>query len=137
MVLNSARPVTYPDLPAPRLIKYVRRTARGRNSCGMPAKKASFGDDEYVQQPLYPLGALHVPVQHQNELRAVLYLENDLTGGAFTRSAAGPTTSAGSSQAAISIDNAQLYDDSGAAGGRAHPRSCAKKSKNGPGYRKS
>lgn len=99
-------PQSYPDLPE-KIIKYVRRT-REDLILRHAFEEGLFRDDAYVHRRA-TRSVLCMPVQHQNELRAILYLENDLTGGAFTPHHLDLLRLLGA-QAAISIDNAQLYD---------------------------
>ncbi len=65
--------------------------------------------DEYVQSQ-QPHSVLCMPVVRQNNLMAVLYLENNLVSGAFTENIL-DVLELIASQAAISIENAILYSD--------------------------
>ncbi|MEL6470455.1 MAG: AAA family ATPase [Cyanobacteria bacterium J06623_4] len=66
-----------------------------------------FESDRYIS--LYqPKSAMCVPVNRQGELIGIVYLENNLTKGAFTRNHL-ETLQLLTSQAAISIENARLY----------------------------
>jgi GAF domain-containing protein len=68
-----------------------------------------FSGDEYVRRRC-PRSVLCLPITKQGELVGILYLENNLTPGAFT-----PDRQAVlellASQAAISLENARLYAD--------------------------
>jgi PAS domain S-box-containing protein len=68
-----------------------------------------FSHDAYVQRRR-PRSVLCLPITKQGQLMGVLYLENNLTSGAFTpdRQAVLELLAA---QAAISLDNARLYAD--------------------------
>ncbi|MEL6161090.1 MAG: AAA family ATPase [Cyanobacteria bacterium J06627_32] len=66
-----------------------------------------FESDRYIS--LYqPKSAMCMPVSRQGELIGILYLENSLIEGAFTRNHL-DTLQLLTSQAAISIENARLY----------------------------
>ena len=68
---------------------------------------AQFAGDRYIitQQPK---SVLCIPITKQGKLIAILYLENNLTVGAFTNDRV-ETLQILTSQAAISIENARLY----------------------------
>ncbi|MCC3420603.1 MAG: AAA family ATPase [Microcoleus sp. PH2017_07_MST_O_A] len=64
-------------------------------------------NDPYISQHK-PKSVLCLPIQHQGKAIGILYLENNLTVGAFTLDRLAVLQLL-SSQAAISIENAQLY----------------------------
>ncbi len=64
-------------------------------------------NERYISQ-YKPKSVLCLPIQHQGKAIGILYLENNLTTGAFTPDRLAVLQLL-SSQAAISIENAQLY----------------------------
>src|SRR6476469_5128271 len=67
-------------------------------------------NDSYVQQQ-QPKSILCSPILHQGKLLGILYLENNLATGAFTRDRV-ELLNLLCSQAAISLENARLYERS-------------------------
>ncbi|TVR11820.1 MAG: GAF domain-containing protein [Phormidium sp. GEM2.Bin31] len=67
-----------------------------------------FANDPYIQR-YRPRSLLCAPIERQGKLLGVLYLENNLTVGAFTRERL-DLLGLLCSQAAISIENATLYE---------------------------
>jgi signal transduction histidine kinase len=100
------RPVTPADLPQSAL-QYVSRTHERvlieDASAGQPSS-----EDEYIRQ-IHPKSILCLPILKQTTLVGVLYLENNLTAHAFT-SGRVAVLDVLASQAAISLENARLYD---------------------------
>ncbi|MEG4864391.1 MULTISPECIES: ATP-binding sensor histidine kinase [unclassified Microcoleus] len=88
------------------IINYVWRT---QETCVIndATTEAIFAADYYIIQH-QPKSVLCLPIQHQGKPIAILYLENNLTTGAFTPDRLAVLKIL-SSQAAISIENAQLY----------------------------
>ena len=70
-----------------------------------------YSDDEYVRQK-HPRSVLCLPVVKQTKIVGALYLENNLTPYAFTSSRVAVLELL-ASQAAISLENARLYNDLG------------------------
>ncbi len=68
-----------------------------------------FGNDEYVRRR-HCRSVLCIPLIRQSQLVGLLYMENNLIPGAFTPSRLGILELV-ASQAAISLENAQLYRD--------------------------
>ena len=68
-----------------------------------------FKTDKYITNQ-NPKSVLCTPIIHQGKLIGILYLENNLTTGAFTSDRL-EILKLLSSQAAISIENARLYQD--------------------------
>ncbi|MUL37109.1 hybrid sensor histidine kinase/response regulator [Gloeocapsopsis dulcis] len=68
-----------------------------------------FAVDPYILE-YKPKSVLCMPILHQGRLTGILYLENNLTTGAFTRDRL-EVLQLLSAQAAISIENARLYKD--------------------------
>jgi predicted ATPase/GAF domain-containing protein len=95
-----------PDLPR-SIVSYVRRTL------GALVLVDARTDDRYADDPCVRRRQLRsvlcVPVINQGRLRGVLYLENNLTAGAFTPERS-ELMQILASQAAISLENARLYD---------------------------
>ncbi|WP_017660645.1 trifunctional serine/threonine-protein kinase/ATP-binding protein/sensor histidine kinase [Baaleninema simplex] len=88
------------------VIYYV---ARRRESVVLndAAEASTFANDPYIRQ-FKPRSLLCYPIERQGKLVGVLYLENNLTVGAFTRDRL-DLLGLLCSQAAISIENATLY----------------------------
>ncbi len=88
----------------------VRFTARTKESVVLDnaAEAKMFAEDPYVAERM-PGSVFCMPVIHQNRLTAVLYLENNLSTGAFTERRK-ETLAVLAAQAAISLENAMLYD---------------------------
>jgi PAS domain S-box-containing protein len=68
-----------------------------------------YSEDEYVRQTR-PKSVLCLPLVNQSKLIGALYMENKLTPSAFTSERVG-VLEVLASQAAISIENANLYSD--------------------------
>ncbi len=93
---------------APRsLLNYVLRS-REAVVLDDAAEDPRFQNDPYVRLRL-PRSVLCMPVLHRGNALGVLYLENDLISGAFTPERL-ETLNLLSSQAAVSLQNAVLYD---------------------------
>ena len=90
------------------LIQYVIRSQE-KVVINDVAQDPVFGGLAYMQQRK-PLSLLSMPLIKQNKLVGVLYLENTLTTGAFTRRIQDGLEMLGS-QLAISLENALLYED--------------------------
>ncbi|NQE32587.1 hybrid sensor histidine kinase/response regulator [Microcoleus asticus] len=90
------------------LINYVARTQENvvlnDASC-----EGTFTADTYIVNQK-PKSVLCTPIVHQGKLTGIFYLENNLTTGAFTPDRL-EVLQLLSSQAAISIENARLYND--------------------------
>ena len=93
------------SLPA-SLIQYVARTQEALVLDRRPGRPG------FVQGPLlleqHPQSILCEPILHQGKLKGLLYLENNLTVGAFTPDRL-EVLHLLSSQATISLENARLY----------------------------
>lgn len=88
------------------LLHYVLRTKE--NVVLDDASRSSrFGSDPYIQQTL-PKSVLCIPIVRQQVFEGVIYMENNLTFGAFTEERL-EVMNMLAAQAAISIENAQLY----------------------------
>ncbi len=90
------------------IVQYVARLGESvlLNDAGSDAR---FWDDPYIAQ-VRPKSLLCTPIMHQGQVIGVVLLENNLTGGAFT-AARIELLQMLSAQAAISIENSQLYAD--------------------------
>lgn len=95
-----------PTLPT-AIIEYVQLT-RSSLLLNNPAADSRFANNAYVQQR-QPKSVLCLPVHTQGKLVALVYLENNLMENAFT-SKHQHALELLSSQAAISLVNARLYE---------------------------
>lgn len=104
----------YDDLPLNKasqliptsIMHYVART-KENVVLGNASKHEMFQQDLYIQQHK-PLSLLALPILYHNELTAILYLENNQSSDVFDRNRL-ETLQVLASQAAISIENAKLY----------------------------
>jgi predicted ATPase/signal transduction histidine kinase len=96
-----------PSLPV-SLIQYV---ARSRNTLVLhdACAEGQFMNDPYISQNAAK-SVLCVPILHQGKLAGMLYLENNLTEGVFTEDRL-EVLKILSAQAAISIENARVYEN--------------------------
>lgn len=99
-------PVNECDTVPQSLIHYVART-RETVVLAQAAADSRFGQDAYVAASK-PQSVLCLPFLNKGQLSGILYLENNLTTGAFTPDRL-EILRVLSSQVAISIDNARLY----------------------------
>jgi len=90
------------------LINYVARTQENVVLNDATCEGTFTADTYIVNQK--PKSVLCTPIIHQGKLTGILYLENNLTTGAFTPDRL-EVLQLLSSQAAISIENARLYND--------------------------
>ena len=72
-------------------------------------REETFAGDEYINTHR-PLSLFCAPIVRQGRLLGVIYLENNLTAGAFTRRRIRVLDML-SSQCAVAIENARLYDN--------------------------
>ncbi len=93
------------ELPV-AILNYVKRT-REQVLLDDATTDARFSADAYIAQKR-PRSVLCLPILRQTELIGALYLENNLTAGAFTRERL-TVLELLVSQAAISLENAGLY----------------------------
>ena len=94
------------------IINYVRQTQESIVLSDATCE-GIFITDAYILEH-QPRSILCAPIVHQGKLIGILYLENNLTTGAFTTERV-EVLQLLSSQAAISIENARLYQDLAAA----------------------
>ena len=90
------------------LLNYVARS-KTQQVFDHLSKEAAYRNDPYVQQQ-QPQSAACVPVLKQGEVMAMLYLENNAVEGAFTPARL-ELLKMLSAQIAISIENAELYEN--------------------------
>ncbi|HEY0076161.1 MAG TPA: AAA family ATPase [Abditibacteriaceae bacterium] len=88
------------------LVQYVART-RQHIVLQDAGNDELFGDDAYIAAR-QPKAVLCAPIIHQGRLTGLIYLENNLAVGAFTPAHL-EVLNVLSSQAAISLQNAELY----------------------------
>ncbi len=103
--LNSIPVVDSKEIPI-AIINYVWRTQETL-VINDATTEATFAADSYIIQH-QPKSVLCLPIQHQGKPSAILYLENNLVTNAFTPDRLAVLNIL-ASQAAISIENAQLY----------------------------
>ncbi|MCW5313409.1 AAA family ATPase [Nostoc sp. KVJ3] len=96
------------DIPV-SVINYVSRTSQTL-LIDNPIVKTSLTSDPYFQQQ-QPQSLLCTPIINQGKLIGILYLENNLTAGAFSSDRL-QVLNLLTTQAAISLENAQLYRQS-------------------------
>jgi len=106
-VLQSI-PVESSQGVSPTLINYVARTSESV-LLNDATSEGNFTNDPYIKQH-QPKSILCVPLINQGKLTSIVYLENNLTTGAFTPERL-EVLKVLSSSAAISIENARLYND--------------------------
>ncbi|HIK17759.1 MAG TPA: AAA family ATPase [Leptolyngbyaceae cyanobacterium M33_DOE_097] len=98
---------TSPAVPI-TLINYVSRTQKTL-VIDDATTETHFADDPYLSQH-QPKSVLCTPLRRQGRLVGVLYLENNLTRGAFTRDRL-QVLKLLTTQATISLENALLYEN--------------------------
>jgi predicted ATPase/signal transduction histidine kinase len=92
---------------SPAVINYAARTMESV-VLNHATEQGEFTNDPYVLET-EPKSILSVPLIHQGKLTGILYLENNLVTGAFTARRL-EMLKLLSSQAAISLENARLYE---------------------------
>ena len=100
-------PISSSDSLSFGIIQYVARTGESL-VLDDTANEGLFTRDEYVVKKR-PKSLLCIPIVHKGETTGMLYLENNLTTGAFTADRV-EVLKLLSSQAAISIENARFYN---------------------------
>jgi PAS domain S-box-containing protein len=96
-----------PELLPYSVFEFVRRTSE-RSLVDDAGRPGLHSEDEYVRQSK-PRSILCIPLVKQGQLLGVLYLENKVAAYAFTPDRVAMLDLL-SSQAAISIENARLYE---------------------------
>jgi PAS domain S-box-containing protein len=89
------------------VVHFVSRT-RGPVIVDDPATNSWYSNDPYIQDKR-PRSILCLPILRQVEVSAVLYLENELVSGAFTRERVSALELI-AAQAAIALANAELFE---------------------------
>ncbi|MFN6569757.1 AAA family ATPase [Dendronalium sp. ChiSLP03b] len=107
IVMQSKPIASSHELPI-SVINYVARTQENV-LCSNTICEGIFAKDPYLVDRK-PKSLLCTPLLHQGKLSGILYLENNLTTEAFTPNRL-EILKLLSSQAAISIENARLYND--------------------------
>ena len=105
--LLQAIPVEGSEAVPVALINYVSRTQQPV-ALDHAFKDATFASDPYINQN-QPKSVLCLPILYQEQLVGMLYLENTLVAGVFTRDRL-EILQVLMGQAAISLENAQLYE---------------------------
>jgi predicted ATPase/signal transduction histidine kinase len=108
-IVTRHEQVTSVDLPQSAL-QYVLRT-RKPVLLDDASSRQNQSEDEYMRS-MCPKSVLCIPILKQAKVIGALYLENNLTAGAFT-SGRVALLEVLASQAAISLENARLYSDLG------------------------
>jgi predicted ATPase/serine phosphatase RsbU (regulator of sigma subunit)/tRNA A-37 threonylcarbamoyl transferase component Bud32 len=90
------------------IINYVARTCESI-VLGDATREGNFTNDPYIQQH-HPKSILCFPISDRGKLVSIVYLENNLAKGAFTPERL-EVLKILSAQAAISIENARLYQN--------------------------
>lgn len=106
VILLKSVPVSSSEDLSKEIVQYVQRT-RERVVLNNASREGSFLADAYVARR-QPRSLLCMPVTHQGKLVGIVYLENNLTEGAFTPSRL-ELLRLLCAQAAISIENSRLY----------------------------
>lgn len=108
-VLQSIPIEGHPDVPLPTtLVNYVART-RQNVVLNDASQEGQFTQDDYITNH-QPRSMLCAPLLNQGKLVGMFYLENNLTASAFTEDRL-EVLNLLSTQVAISIENARLYDN--------------------------
>jgi len=94
--------ITYPET----FVKYVQRTSE-MIACGCAFEDEKFASETYFSQHK-TLSAIAAPVKYKNKLSGIIYLENNLTKGAFGKGVQ-ELLRLLTNQIGISIENAELY----------------------------
>lgn len=105
-VLNG---IAFKDADLPEsIVRFVERTQEAV-VLDHADQEERFANDPYVRR-CAPKSVICLPIVHQKYLMGILYVENNLVHGAFTRHRI-ENLKVIASQAAIALENALLYDD--------------------------
>ncbi|MBP0018013.1 MAG: AAA family ATPase [Cyanobacteria bacterium SBLK] len=96
------------SLISARIVHYVART-RETVFLHNATKEGNFTDDPYIRRNQCRSIAC-IPLINQSKLKGIIYLENNLTTGVFTRDRL-QLLQMLAAQAAISLENARLYEN--------------------------
>jgi predicted ATPase/signal transduction histidine kinase/tRNA A-37 threonylcarbamoyl transferase component Bud32 len=105
VILQSTPVETSQDVPV-TLINYIARVQQPLVLNNVSAESL-FREDPYIKQ-YQPKSVVCSPIFYQGKFIGILYLENNLTTGAFTKNRL-QVLKLLTSQAAIAIENARLY----------------------------
>jgi diguanylate cyclase (GGDEF)-like protein len=105
--IMSSIPVEDSDKVCAPIVRYVAKTKEDVVLNNAAADTSMFVNDSYIAQHEVK-SLLCSPIMHKGKVSAIIYLENNLTSHAFTAERL-QFLKIMSSQAAISIQNAQLY----------------------------
>ncbi|NJM69193.1 MAG: AAA family ATPase [Scytonema sp. RU_4_4] len=108
ITVQPSTPVEFSQQLPISVINYVRST-QGHVVLNDASSEQVFATDSYIINHK-PKSILCTPIVNQGKLIGILYLENNLIIGAFTQERL-EVLQLLSSQAAISIENARLYND--------------------------
>ena len=108
IVVGSTIPLEEANDLAISVVRYVHRTGQDV-VMGNATRDERFSGDRYILASRAK-SILCVPVAHQGRLRGILYLENNLTTDAFTPDRIEMMRIL-AAQAAISLENARLYEN--------------------------
>jgi PAS domain S-box-containing protein len=107
-ILCQSLPIEINERLPLSLINYVKRT-KEYVVLNDSTREGRFTSDPYIKK-YKPKSILCIPIINQGQLMGLLYLENNLTTDAFTSDRL-EVLKILSSQAAISLKNAQLYEE--------------------------
>jgi diguanylate cyclase (GGDEF)-like protein len=105
--LTNVRLTAASDRLATGVVNYVARTSDSV-VLNDATQAPQFQQDVFIQTQ-QPRSLLCAPLHHQGKLAGIIYLENNLVAGAFTPQRL-ELVNLISAQAAISLDNARLYE---------------------------
>ncbi|MEW6683352.1 MAG: sigma 54-interacting transcriptional regulator [Nitrospirota bacterium] len=107
MTVHEAIPLSAAKSLPKSVVNYVKRTSQSVVLADAVSDQRYAGDPYITERK--PRSILCTPVINQGRLVGILYLENNLTADAFTPDRVGVMQML-SSQAAVSLENARLYD---------------------------
>ncbi|NET42328.1 AAA family ATPase [Okeania sp. SIO2B3] len=106
--LLQSIPLSEFKMVASKIVYYVARISK-TIVLNNATREGNFTDDAYIQQ--YQCQSIAcTPLINQGKLQGIIYLENNLTTGAFTKERMALLRTI-ASQAAISLENARLYNN--------------------------
>ncbi|AFZ09943.1 adenylate/guanylate cyclase with GAF and PAS/PAC sensors [Oscillatoria nigro-viridis PCC 7112] len=108
MTILQSIPVEYCQELSSAIVNYVARTQESV-VLDDATRSGQFTNDPYIQKN-QPKSILCVPLIYQSQIVSIVYLENNLTAGAFTPERV-ELLKVLSGQAAISIQNSKLYTE--------------------------
>lgn len=108
VIVQKSIPVDLHEGLSPSIVNYVARTKEAL-ILNNASSDGNFTKDPYVVKN-NPASILCIPIINQGRLSGILYLENKITKDAFTQERLDMLNML-SSQMAISLDNAKLYEN--------------------------